>query len=282
MCRIAVTLIVSLLCLTALGGVDGSRFYARKSGKSKQVKVDRKDLKVNRKGAQSKRELKDNVVNYRTARYIKGIPMVDQKNRAYCAVATVQRHLKYYFEGSSVNIRKLADSLGADKERGTNIAYMVKAIQQYSRELRLNVEISYAADAEEVLQKYNRAAKKPVKFSGRLSTDELEDIIRKIDFSTWKKIRAKESGARKQAWNFIRRNIDNGIPVTWSVWLGLVSEQGRKMTAGGHMRMIIGYDAKRGKIIYTDSWGEGHSRKEMDWDDAWAITSRMMVMTPKR
>ena len=46
------------------------------------------------------------------------------------------------------------------------------------------------------------------------------------------------------------------------------------------MRLIIGYNAKNHTVIYSDSWGAGHERKTMAADNAYAITTGMMVLEP--
>ena len=54
------------------------------------------------------------------------------------------------------------------------------------------------------------------------------------------------------------------------VWMG-----------GGHMRLIVGYDAAKQVIFYTDSWGPGHELKSMPIDQAWAVTLAMFVLEPQ-
>jgi hypothetical protein len=50
----------------------------------------------------------------------------------------------------------------------------------------------------------------------------------------------------------------------------------------GHMRMIIGYNATTGGVIYTDSWGAGHERKVMTRAEAEEMTTAVFSMTPSR
>jgi len=49
---------------------------------------------------------------------------------------------------------------------------------------------------------------------------------------------------------------------------------------GGHMRLIVGYDAKYGLIYYTDSWGPGHEMKSMPIEQAWATTLALWALEP--
>ena len=92
-------------------------------------------------------------------------------------------------------------------------------------------------------------------------------------------MRSRDHGRRK-AWAALTRAIDQGIPVVWGVYLGLINEQHRKQNSGGHLRMIIGYNSSKQLIYYTDSWGKGHERKSMSWDNAWGITWHLFVLDP--
>ena len=78
----------------------------------------------------------------------------------------------------------------------------------------------------------------------------------------------------------IQRDIDQGIPLLWSVQLGIVSEPGVPQNAGGHMRLIIGYNTKTNELIFSDSWGAGHEQKRMAMDDGWTITTGVAAIEP--
>ena len=51
-------------------------------------------------------------------------------------------------------------------------------------------------------------------------------------------------------------------------------------SGGGHMRLIIGNNAKTHEILYTDSWGPGHELKRMPEDRAFAITHDAFFLKP--
>ena len=69
------------------------------------------------------------------------------------------------------------------------------------------------------------------------------------------------------------------MPVIWSVMLGLVPEDPPLPQAfGGHMRLIIGYNAKDRTILYTDSWGARHERKTMGLEDAILVTTGLRTI----
>ena len=74
-----------------------------------------------------------------------------------------------------------------------------------------------------------------------------------------------------------------GIPVFWSVQLGIVPEPLRlSQTRGGHLRLIIGFDEAKKTLIFSDSWGAAHTEKEMPLADAIAITTGRQVMQPSK
>jgi hypothetical protein len=79
----------------------------------------------------------------------------------------------------------------------------------------------------------------------------------------------------------IREQTKRGVPLFWSVRLGLYPESGIPQNAGGHMRLIIGYNQEKGEVIYTDSWGAGHERKYMPDDWAWTITHNLFYLNPR-
>ncbi|MGA9580096.1 MAG: C39 family peptidase, partial [Terrimicrobiaceae bacterium] len=78
----------------------------------------------------------------------------------------------------------------------------------------------------------------------------------------------------------IQRSIDEGIPLLWSVRLGLIEEKEIRQASGGHMRIILGYNTTTNEILYTDSWGLGHEEKRMPLDDAWTITIGLSALQP--
>ena len=79
----------------------------------------------------------------------------------------------------------------------------------------------------------------------------------------------------------IREQTKRGVPLFWSVQLGLYPEAGVPQVFGGHMRLIIGYNEVKNEIIYTDTWGAGHEHKYMPDDWAWTITQNMFYLNPR-
>jgi len=76
----------------------------------------------------------------------------------------------------------------------------------------------------------------------------------------------------------VKRNVSKGVPMNWSVMLGIFPEKRLPQNAGGHMRIIIGYNEKAKEIIYTDSWGDGHEFKRIPLNHAVAMTTGMFII----
>ena len=80
----------------------------------------------------------------------------------------------------------------------------------------------------------------------------------------------------------IRDSIDDGLPLLWSLQLGRYPEtpQLNPQSAGGHMRLIIGYNDEEQTIIFSDSWGAGHEFKKMKMSHAYQATSGLFTLKP--
>jgi len=160
---------------------------------------------------------------------------------------------------------------------------MVKAIQQYASRLRMRFQQIYELRlSKEDLEDYNRHTRSK-KSRGVFDVRNFDwsEFYANLEFEPWREmLLRKHRQEQRTAWKQITRYIDQGIPVPWGVYLGVVKEQHRKQNSGGHLRMIIGYNANKRVIYYSDSWGRGHEKKEMDWDTAWAITTHIFVLTP--
>ncbi|MDB4305873.1 C39 family peptidase, partial [Akkermansiaceae bacterium] len=76
--------------------------------------------------------------------------------------------------------------------------------------------------------------------------------------------------------------VDEGVPICWTLYLGMFPEKGLPQSFGGHMRLIVGYNEEKEEILYTDSWGEGHGMKRMSMVEAWCMTMGVYAMVPNR
>lgn len=213
---------------------------ADSGGKPERVKDT--DLRAMLKGRVERRPNGDVVVTQ--------IPMVDQGPKGFCVPATWERFLRYM--GIPADMYVLAMAGGTQFGGGTIVSVMT-------------------ANAEDIVQRNGR----------RLDSVSGGPNIRKL-----------------------ASHIDEGLPLMWSVlvdlkferdlmyrtedrkkvtdwndWIAKLKEQ-RKAAKdlkpsreNGHMRMIIGYNAKTEEIAISDSWGPEFQERWLTVEEAEAIAS---------
>ena len=283
--RSTTLLLLSLVLLLASGDLFAK---SKKSPAASPKRTHRqeqqlkKKITVDPKKVREDRDLRKNVRQNGGFVWIQGVPMYDQGSRPECAIAVVKRLLDYYATHNHVDMRDLRNALGYRPEFGTNLGYMVQAIQRYSSRLRLRFQDIYDYHmTKEDLDYYNKIVKDKAN-RGMLDNNVLNwpEFLRNLEYPAWQQMRGRQKEQR-HAWLSVTRAIDQGIPVVWGVYLGMVKEQNRKQNSGAHLRMIIGYNSAKRQIYYTDSWGKGHERKAMPWEVAWAITWHLFVLEPK-
>ena len=221
--------------------------------------------------------------------YLSGVPMINQGDTAYCAVASAARVLQNY--GIDMTMEDMADLAGSSEACGTNIGRWERALQRVANSHGLELRTVHdVTDTDQPIQSllynYNQTARDMgydelytwdyanafVINYKKLSEDREYPVQREVMLSNGRACEAFEK-------NVIER-IDESDPLFWTVRLGDVPEKG---VASGehsqHMRLIIGYNEERGEILYSDSWGEGHELKRMDGKDALSITHGMYYLT---
>ena len=211
-----------------------------------------------------------------------GIPMVDQGQKGYCVVASAERVLRYY--GAEVDQHELAQIANSDSAKGTSPDAMFDSLKRLTARFGIKsrslVEWNYR-DFMQMISKYNRATKRG-KLAPEIDTNlrDLDSFYPPMDPQILKEVRLKQKADFGRFQRDIQSHIDEGIPLLWSVRLGLIPEKGLSQARGGHMRLIIGYDPKDEEILYSDSWGRGHEQKRMSFEDAWTITSGLSSLQP--
>jgi hypothetical protein len=181
---------------------------------------------------------------------ISNMPMVDQGDKGYCVVATVQRVFEYY--GIGADMHQIAQISEADPEKGTSTLTMAKELDKIDYRFKTRLEIIGMGEplTEVKEEKGEYYVGKPV--------DERKFLLE------------------------VNSYIKKGIPLLWSLQLGRFPEvpQLTPQTSGGHMRMIIGYNDTTKEIIFSDSWGAKHEAKRMKMSDAYKATHGLFVLTP--
>ncbi|MGB6219534.1 cysteine peptidase family C39 domain-containing protein [Haloferula sp.] len=240
-------------------------------------------------GVAKRRSLADNVVNDDKGNVmIDGVPMVDQGEKGYCVVASIERVGRYYgLEMDQHEMAQLADTT----ENGTNADVMEKAFQKITGRIHVRTLKLIEYDNrqfERDLKNYNREAKKADKWIYDIDLDAFYAnpayFWMKADPDTFRSVKQRQN--RYDHFNRkIKEYVDQGIPLCWTLFLGMFKEGDLPQSFGGHMRLIIGYnfsDPDAPMIIYTDSWGEGHGRKEMRADAAYCMTTGLYAMVPNK
>lgn len=228
-------------------------------------------------------------------RYLE-IPMVDQGHKGYCVAAVAERVLKYY--GSKMDQHMLAQLTNMAEGGGAGLSDIEKAAADCASKIDVKYSKLYYNDDmvnffnfNKMINMYNMEAVKAkiplisidkysVTSEGRTLYD-LSAISAAMNPDLYKKIRLKDNINFKKFQRDVTENINAGIPVLWAVKLGIIKEENLPQPLGMHMRLIIGYNDKEKKIVYSDSWGAGHEYKKMSWEDAWTITNFVGLFTPR-
>ncbi len=215
--------------------------------------------------------------------FIPNIPMVDQGDKGYCAVATAARVFNYY--GVPADQHEMAQISGNEAGGGgTSPDEMEDAMRKISGKYRTRfltvLDLDYSSRKyQSFMRKYNSAAKKLDKRV--LDTDNYIYFLGGLDPEILREVNGKGPTFEKFM-TVVRENIDRGVPVMWALQLGLFPENGKEaeQSGGGHMRLIIGYNLTKKEIIFSDSWGAGHEKKSMAAADASAATMGLYLLQP--
>ena len=167
---------------------------------------------------------------------------------------------------------------------------MVETVRTVGSKCRLGFSsiVSMTSDMRDIekdIEQYNKAAKSEGERELSMSMFMHGNVLHIGEMSAAmkpkviKKMRMKDSRYKKFLTG-VKTQVDQGIPVFWGVTLGMFPEPGLPQAAGGHMRLIIGYNQKTHEILYTDSWGAGHELKRMPEDWAFAITHDAFFLKP--
>ncbi len=217
------------------------------------------------------------------------IPMVDQGQKGYCVTAATERVLRYY--GVEVDQNELAQIANTATEGGTSTDAMLAALKKLASRFKVNVITEVNPSYQDFLREiddYNRVARNAPKASNATLIDtratplSYDMIYEQMQGDLLRDARTKLNPAYMTRFEHdIQARLDRGIPLLWSVALGLLPEEKLNPQArGGHMRLIIGYNAKTKEVYYSDTWGIGHELKKMPLANAWTITTGLFTLEP--
>ena len=216
--------------------------------------------------------------------WIANIPMVDQGPKGYCAAATAERILRFF--GQEVDQHQVAQIANTTSKGGTLPDDLKKALQAVGRQYGFSFNTLKAWDFEdfrEEMADYNKLAEKKGARYVSLPYGGMWDIgylYQAVDPPTWKELKKKQRSDFRKFEERIKKYVNGGCPIAWSVTLGMFPEEGVN-GGGGHLRLIIGYNDKNKEILFSDTWGLGHEKKRMAIDQAFAITKSLFSLEPK-
>ncbi len=240
-------------------------------------------------GVVSKTKAKANVTRNEAGDvWIDNVPMVDQGQKGYCAAAVTERVLRYY--GNDIDEHQIAQMAGTTAGGGTSVSEMIETVRTVGSKCRLGFHsvVSMSGSLKEIekdLEAYNKTAKKKgrpvVSLRSCMKGDTImvPEINRRMEPEVLLAARVKDPRFKRFLAG-VKASVDQGMPVFWGVTLGKFPERGIPQAAGGHMRLIIGYNAKTHEILYSDTWGAGHELKRMAEDRAFAITHDAFYLRP--
>lgn len=211
------------------------------------------------------------------------VPMVDQGQKGYCAVAATERIMRYY--GLDVDQHALAQQASTASGGGTDPEALKRALHSMVSRLRLNlysIESFTMSDLTRLVGDYNRVARKQrlpelvLPTSGMI---DMNSLYGRMDRSLFISARTRSPPSVDRFRDRIQEKLAAGVPLVWGVVLGFVPENPPlPQAAGGHLRLIIGINVKANEVLYSDSWGAGHELKRMKMADAYAITTCLFTI----
>lgn len=210
------------------------------------------------------------------------VPMVDQGQKGYCAVACAERMLRYY--GVEVDANEMAQAANTETGGGTSPKAMFEALKKLTARFHVRVQSVEENDTKDyvrLIAEYNRIAKRAKKpLLPESNMIDVGGIYHAMDTEVLKELRTKNVSTMSRFVREVQTHIDAGTPLLWGVQLGKFPEPGVPQSGGGHMRLIIGYNLKTNEVIFSDSWGAGHEKKRMPMENAVTITTGISAIEP--
>jgi hypothetical protein len=179
---------------------------------------------------------------------IQGIPMSDQQNRSYCAMATLAMILQYH--GLNLDVDTLAAKAGYREGNPPN-ANALDFYRSAAKLANLRVRDTRAFSLRDVKKSIDRG--EPVIFWRQFSRSRDEfhsQFAARLEQEPQAELpnpKGKEGRADRRHW-----------------------PDGKE--GPGHASIITGYNEERGEVIFTESWGESYRNRRMRAEEAEATT----------
>jgi hypothetical protein len=217
------------------------------------------------------------------------VAMRDQGEKGYCAAAAMERVMDYY--GTDVDQHEIAQRIMMQTGGGATFEGIVKGLRAIAHTLGVQVKMLIEQDARsftEMIEDYNKLAKKrglPLIDLRQPRGDAAyggKSIWEMFDKDLFLESRLKNKLDVEKFFKMCEQKIEIGVPLFQCCVIGILPEEAKLgQDPGGHLRLIVGYNAKTKELLYTDSWGVGHERKRMSLDYTFAITTGLFTLEPK-
>ncbi|MBR1837099.1 MAG: hypothetical protein IJ783_07400 [Kiritimatiellae bacterium] len=198
--------------------------------------------------------------------FVDNVPMVDQGDKGYCVVATLERLVRYY--GGETSQHELAQLFNTGDGGGTMMRYDRFVAPEIRKRFGFRedpVQIR-RPEFEKLAKAYDDlAASSKLPWNRKMSQEQIAAVLESADRETLHSAAATQREC-KAMMAAVKGWIDKGIPLVWLI--------------PGHMRMIVGYDETKALIAYSDSWGAGHECKTMPLGEAWLLTRALFAVHP--
>lgn len=217
-------------------------------------------------------------------KWIGTVPMVDQGEKGYCAVAVSERIIRYY--GKDADLNEIAQAMQTGNKTGTSSLEFTNQMQRIASRFALRFQVIQSASDSgfigDIVRDYIKAAKKKGGASSApgLSTNNFYVTLPKLDMDLLREVRIADKKGIARFEKIVVASVDRGEPLIWGVEMGISPEEGNPQARGGHLRLIIGYNTEKKEILYTDSWGPNHELKRMSTENAWSKTFHLYSMKP--
>jgi len=217
---------------------------------------------------------------------IKNVPMVDQGPRGYCVAAVSERVLKYY--GREFDQHQFAQLAGTTSDGGTDTDAMVRGLRSVASNMTLNFrslhDYTDYNSFVRIMRDYNRiasrAGQRELPISNQIDSGMVFHMMESAILNEASQSRGPDY---RRFLDQVKDHTQRGIPLIWTVYLGKFAEEPalHMQMAGGHLRLIIGYNDKTEQIIFSDTWGAGHEEKRIGQKEAWAMTTGVFTLLPR-
>ena len=233
--------------------------------------------------------------------FLDGIPMIDQGQAPFCAVASAARVLQSY--GIDVTMEDMAELANSSETAGTNVTQWEKALREVANAHGLDLQTikeltNTSHPLSSLVDEYNSwagemgcgslVADDYLISAGSLRIWNFTAFEQDQEYAVRRQLMLMDDARREAFTDNVIGRISESDPLFWCVNMGNVPEEvphlnftALSANRGEHMRLIIGYNEERGEVLYSDSWGEGHELKRMDGLDALSITTGMYYLTDK-